>query len=133
MGTFGSIVPRLLSLRSAPSLEMEDGLTQQRPPSVWSSSESILDKLVHVQHPEGPGLLIVNSSVKSHSVWKERKVKSHSVWKGRKDTPDKSFYKVYYITRDILYALKISHKLRDLRRYYKLFTFISVDMEILTP
>ena len=133
MGTFGSIVPRLLSLRSAPSLEMEDGLTQQRPPSVWSSSESILDKLVHVQHPEGPGLLIVNSSVKSHSVWKERKVKSHSVWKGRKDTPDKSFYKVYYITRDILYALKISHKLRDLRRYYKLFTFISIDMEILTP
>lgn len=73
MGTFGSIVSRLLSLMSVPSLEMENGLTQQRPPSVWSSSKLILDKLVHVQHPEGPGLLIVNSCVKSHSVWKERK------------------------------------------------------------
>ena len=54
MGTFGIIVSRLLSKASS---KFKDGgwTLLQRPPSVWSSSESILDKLVHVQPPEGLG------------------------------------------------------------------------------
>jgi hypothetical protein len=40
---------------------MEARLTQHTPLSVWSSSKSILDKLVQVQHTEGPWLLIVNN------------------------------------------------------------------------
>ena len=85
MGTFGISVPRLLS--NANSKFKDGGWTLlQRPPSFWSSSESILDKLVHAQHSEGPGLLMVNSSVKLHLVWK-----------GRKDTYDKSFYEIYYM------------------------------------
>lgn len=86
MGTFGIIVPRLL-YKASSKLKDGDWTLLQRRPSVWSSSESILDKLVHVQHPERSALLMVNNDVKSHSVWK-----------GRKDIYDKSFYKVYYIT-----------------------------------
>jgi hypothetical protein len=72
METCGIIVSRLLSKASS---KFKDGgwTLLQRTPSVWSSSKSILDKLGQVQHPEGPRLLIVNSSVKSHSVWKVRK------------------------------------------------------------
>ena len=92
MGTLGIIVPRLFS-KARSKLEYGGWTLLQRTPSVWSSSKSILDKLVQVQHPEGPRLLIVNSSVKSHSVWKVRK-----------DTYDKLFY-IYYLTRD---TLKIS-------------------------
>ena len=92
MGTFGSIVSRLLSIRTSPSLEMEARLTQHTPLSVWSSSKSILDKLVQVQHTEGPWLLIVHNCAKSHSVWK-----------GRKDTYDKLFY-IYYLPRDLIFC-----------------------------
>ena len=73
MGTFGIIVPRL---RSKTSSKLKDGgwTLLQRPPSVWSSSKSILDKLVQAQHPEGPGLLIVNSSVSHTRSGKEEEI-----------------------------------------------------------
>jgi hypothetical protein len=71
MGTLG-----IIGLLSKASSKLKDGgwTLLQRPPSVWSSSKSILDKVVQVQHPEGPRLLIVNSCVSHTPSGKEEKM-----------------------------------------------------------